>query len=657
MKFTRICSPAIRNDRQAIIGNGRKAGGTAGDPADGRLCSGRLSGFLTGAARRVRAAASTLCAAAVFCTASLTSPASESTAAQRPNVIVILTDDQGYANLGCHGNPWIKTPNLDRLHAESVRLDNFHVAPTCSPTRAMLMTGRNHNRVGVWHTIMGRSILDRNEVTMAEIFRDNGYHTGIFGKWHLGDNYPYRPQDRGFDEVLVHGGGGVGNIQDAWGNDYFDDTYLRNGRPEKFHGFCTAVWFNEAISFVRANKERPFFLYIATNAPHQPYVAPPEYVKPYTEQGIEPGRAEFYAMITHIDEYVGRLREALRECQLDRNTLLIFASDNGTSRGERNFNAGMRGMKASPYEGGHRVPFFLHWPAAGLTSGRDVSELTFGADVLPTLMELCGLQRRNGPPLDGRSLVPLLRGEKAAWTSDRVLFTDSQRTEFPEPWRMTAVMKDRWRLINGIELYDLATDPGQRTNIALQQPALVAELRQAYDEWWRSLQPSFDHEPAIVIGSERANPVLLTTHDLHGRVTWNQDEVLAARRNEGYWALEVERDGIYEVCLRRWPPEVDAPITASIPVPASLKAFRYFNRSYDYAETHDVSASIVATYARLRVGSYDRSSRIAEGAREVRFRVPLSTGPARLQATFVNGADIGEVIGAYYVSITRIGNR
>ena len=204
------------------------------------------------------------------------SPAATSTPGRQapPNVVLVVTDDQGYGDLGCHGNPILRTPNLDALYRRSVRLTDFHVGPTCAPTRASLMTGRYCNRTGVWHTIMGRSLLRRDEVTMADVFAAGGYRTGIFGKWHLGDNYPYRPQDRGFHEVLIHGGGGVGQTPDAWGNDYFDDTYLHNGTPEKFSGYCTDVWFDGAMRFIEDNRDRPFFAYLATNAPHSPYRVP-----------------------------------------------------------------------------------------------------------------------------------------------------------------------------------------------------------------------------------------------------------------------------------------------------------------------------------------------------------------------------------------------
>src|SRR5262245_5713972 len=203
-----------------------------------------------------------------------------------PNVVVILTDDQGYGDLSCHGNTVLKTPNLDRLHGRSVRLTNFHVDPTCSPTRAALMTGRYSSRTGVWHTIMGRSILRRDEVTLAELFARAGYRTGIFGKWHLGDNFPYRPQDRGFHDCVVHGGGGVGQTPDFWGNRYFDDTYLENGRPRRFAGYCTDVFFDQALAFLDRHKARPFFLYLATNAPHAPYRVPERYRQVYRKLGV-----------------------------------------------------------------------------------------------------------------------------------------------------------------------------------------------------------------------------------------------------------------------------------------------------------------------------------------------------------------------------------
>ncbi len=199
----------------------------------------------------------------------------------QPNVVFVLTDDQGYGPMHCHGDLNIKTPEMDRLHRESVRFTNFHVQPNWAPTRALLLTGRPPLKNGVWATIRGRSLLKRGESTVAESFKAGGYKTALFGKWHLGDNYPFRPEDRGFEEVLMHGGGGVGNIQDYWANNYFDDYYQHNGAWKKFKGYCTDVWFTEAMKFIEQNREQPFFVMIATNAPHLPLVAPQEYIERY----------------------------------------------------------------------------------------------------------------------------------------------------------------------------------------------------------------------------------------------------------------------------------------------------------------------------------------------------------------------------------------
>jgi len=546
-----------------------------------------------------------------------------------PNVVLVMTDDQGYGDLGCHGNPVIQTPNLDRLHAQSVRLTDFHVDPTCSPTRSALMTGRYSSRTGVWHTIMGRSLLHKDEVTLADVFSAGGYRTGIFGKWHLGDNYPFRPQDRGFEEVLIHGGGGVGQGPDYWGNDYFDDTYQHNGKWKGFTGYCTDVFFDNAMKFIEANKDRPFFCYLPTNAPHGPYNVAEKYSKPYRDKGVETRQANFYGMITNIDENMGRLMRLLRRLELVRNTIVIFMTDNGTSGA---YSAGMRGKKGSEYDGGHRVPFFIRWPRGGLKGGRDVDRLTAHIDVLPTLIELCGLKKPEGVKFDGTSLAGLLRGGVSDWP-DRTLLVHSQRIEHPEKWRKSAVMTDRWRLVNGKELYDVKADPGQENDIAGDNPQLVERLRSSYEEWWGGISERFDGYCEIIIGSDEAASAScrLMSHDWHSpNPAWSQGSVRSGSKANGFWAVEVARDGTYEFSLRRWPVEVDKPITAAI---AGGKA-------------------IGATKARLKVGDVDVSKAIAEGAHAVTFHVELKAGKTRLQTWFMD--DNGASRGAYYVYVKRL---
>src|SRR5688572_5296916 len=322
-------------------------------------------------------------------------------AAGKPNVVFVLTDDQGYGDLACHGNPYIRTPHIDALHAESLRLTNFHVGPTCSPTRAGLITGHYANSTGVWHTIGGRSLLRQDERTIAHRFAGAGYATVLFRKWQLGDAYPYRPEDRGFQEVITHGGGGVGNTPDHWGNNYEDDTYRHNGRWQHYDGYCTEVWFREAGAWIerRASEQpdQPFLCFVTPNAPHSPHIVPERYWAPYRELAErDPAAAaffnypqseqvlRFYGMVTCIDEHVGRLRDTLTRLGLAENTIFIFMTDNGSAGGlvtdreryvQHGFNAGMRGGKNTPYEGGHRVPFFLHWPGGGLSEPRDLPQL------------------------------------------------------------------------------------------------------------------------------------------------------------------------------------------------------------------------------------------------------------------------------------------
>lgn len=545
---------------------------------------------------------------------------------EHPNVILIITDDQGYGDLGCHGNPLIRTPHLDRLHAQSTRLTNFHVDPLCSPTRAALMTGRYSCRAGVWATIRGRSLLRRDEITMADVFAASGYRTGIFGKWHLGDNYPYRPQDRGFQEVLVHGGGGVGQTPDFWGNDYFDDTYWHNGQPQKFEGYCTDVFFDAALKFMEANRDRPFFVYLPTNAPHSPYNVPDEYAEPYRQQGVPEQRARFYGMITNIDENVGRLLARLEEWNLEESTILIFLTDNGTSGGYNprtgeGYNAGMRGKKGSAYEGGHRVPCFIRWPGR-LPQGRDITRLTAHFDLLPTLIECCGLRKPESVQFDGLSLVPLLTGNPANWP-DRTLFVHTQQIEYPQKWRECAVMTERWRLVKGKELYDLTADPGQRSNVAEQYPEEVWRLRQAYEDWWADVSPRFDEYCPIVIGSEKENPLRLTAHDWHGEtVPWNQRHINDDRLYpNGFWAIEVAQAGHYEFTLCRWPKEANRPIDA--------------------------------TKARLKIGEVEVTKPIPEGATGVTFEVELKAGSTRLQTWLLN-EQTGRSRGAYFVYVRYI---
>ena len=565
-----------------------------------------------------------------------------------PNVILVITDDQGYGDLGCHGNTMIRTPHLDRLYKQSVRLTDFHVSPCCTPTRAALMTGRHCIRTGAWGTTWGRSLPRGDEVMMARAFADAGYRTGAFGKWHLGDNYPFRPQDRGFQEVLIHGGGGVGQTPDYWGNDYFDDTYFHNGQPQEFTGYCTDVWFDGALEFIQANKARPFFVYLTTNAPHGPLNVDPKYSRPYEQKGVPADMAKFYGMIENIDENMGRLLGSLDSWNVSDNTILIFMTDNGTANGVvparaktasgdraesgpwTGFNAGMRGKKGSLYDGGHRVPCFIRWPVGGLAGDRDIDRLTDHTDLFPTLIDLCGLAEVLNVPFDGRSLVPLLTVEDPKWP-DRKLFVQYRQSSDPPRKSNAAVMSERWRFVNGKELYDIDADPAQRRDLAGQHPDVVREFSAAYEMWWSDVSRRFDEYNEIVLGGEAENPARLTAFDWHTVTPWNQNHIRNGVRSNGLWAVEIARPGNYRISLRRWPPEVDQPITAAVPGGKSIRA----------------------TEARLAIGPLDRTQPIPDGATCVTFDVPLERGKTTLQ-TWLSDKSSGESRGAYFVSVERV---
>ena len=558
-------------------------------------------------------------AAAAGCRAGpQTKPAAQAAdAPRRPNVVLVMTDDQGYGDLACHGNPHIKTPSLDWLHAHSTRLTNFHVDPTCSPTRSALMTGRYSTRTGVWHTIMGRSLLRADEVTVADAFAAGGYRTAVFGKWHLGDNYPFRVQDRGFQESIVCGGGGVGQTPDFWGNDYFDDTYWHNGVPKPYKGYCTDVFFDGAMRFIEANKDRPFFVYIPTNAAHGPYNVAEKYSKPYADAGVPASRAKFYGMITNIDENVGRLRKRLKELGLEENTILIFMTDNGTSASPE---GGMRGKKGSEYEGGHRVPFLIRWPA-GLQERGDIPQLAAHIDVLPTFIDLCGLPSPKGVTFDGTSIAPLLKG-RGDWP-ERTLFVHSQRIDHPQKWRKSSVMTERWRLVNGQELYDIKADPAQKKDIAADHPDEVARLRKAYEAWWDDHSGRFGEYCRIVLGSDKENPSRLTAHDWHtDDVPWAQGHIRNPKMfANGLWAVEVERGGRYEFTLHRAHPEAKFPLAAD--------------------------------EAKLKIGDVEVVQPADKDATGVTLTADLKPGKAMLQ-TWLTDKATGKSRGAYVVMVKRL---
>ena len=554
---------------------------------------------------------------------------------RKPNVILIMTDDMGYGDVGINGNTMLKTPHLDELATQSVRMTDFHVDPTCAETRAALMTGRYSCRTGVWHTINGRSILREDELTMAEVFEHNGYATGIFGKWHLGDNYPFMPWHRGFQESLIHGGGGVTQTPDLWRNDYYDDTYFRNGKPEPQKGYCTDVFFDATLEFVNQNRDKPFFAYLATNAAHGPYLCPDKFSQPYLDQGVEKTMSAFYGMIASIDENVGKLCKKLTEWDLDRDTILIFMSDNGTARGMlkpaalekgytwTGFNGGFSGTKSSNQEGGHRIPFFVRWPAGKIGGGKENATLTSHFDLLPSFVDMCELKMPREVKFDGQSLKELwLTPDGETDLTNRTLVVHSQRVETPVKWKRCSVMKQNWRLINGKYLYDLETDRAQKKDISKQHPKIVAELRSSYDAWWDSVSEKFSQYVRIPLGSQAEPDVLLTCHDWHateGEVPWNQGKIRSDLSSNGFWAVDVMQPGKYEITLRVRPTGV----------------------KYKFKSGK----------ARIKVGEQEQQVSIEEGQDAITMSIDLPAGPALLQTWISEGK---KVRGAYYVDVNQV---
>ena len=556
-----------------------------------------------------------------------------------PNVILILTDDQGYGDLSCHGNPILKTPHLDRLHAQSVRFTDFHVAPMCTPTRGQLMSGVDCLGNGAMNVSSGRVFLRRELPTMADLFAAGGYGCGQFGKWHLGDNYPYRPHDRGFHEAIYYPSSHIGSAPDFWNNHYFDDTYWHNGRREPFRGYTTDVLFDEAMKWMgaQAAAKKPFFCYLPTAAAHGPLFVPEEYRALYKDQ--KPNVASFFGMIANIDENVGRLEAFLASNGLRDNTILIFMTDNGGTVGVPVFNAGMRGTKVTLWEGGHRVPCFIRWPGGRLRAPGDVAELTQVQDILPTLAELCALPTR-GAHFDGVSLAKLLQGKTDA-LPDRMLVINYSRMNAPAPTKQgAAVLWKRWRLLEGRELYDLATDPQQRQNVIEQHPDVAAKMRAHLDAWWGPIEPTINEFGAVVIGNDAENPSQLSPSDWQDSFLDQGRQVREGLRRNGAWNVVVDRAGSYEFELRRWPRESGAAIAAGLPA----------HKHIDGEFPPGVALPIVK--ARMKIGGFDASCAVPGDAQQATFQAKLPAGRTQLQTWFYD-ADGQEICGAYYVYVTR----
>ncbi len=420
----------------------------------------------------------------------------------RPNVLLIMTDDQGWGDLGSSGNPMLQTPVLDSLARQSATFNRFYVSPLCAPTRASLLTGRYHLRTGTVSVTKGLETMHADETTLAELFQTNGYRTGIFGKWHNGEHFPNNPAGQGFDEFL-------GFCAGHWSN-YFGTELQTNGQPQKTTGYITDALTDAALSFIDHTRKKPFFCYVPYNAPHSPHQVPDAYFDPHKAAGHDNELASIYGMVANIDHNVGRLLRRLDELELTDNTIVIFLTDNGPN-GHR-YNGGMKGIKGSVDEGGMRVPCFVRWPGT-IRPGLAIKSIAAHIDILPTLVDLCALRKPETLPIDGVSMARALREQSAAPAGrtlfNHVAFTDNVTDLKPRPG---TARTDRYRLVwkdEQPELYDMQADPGQTRNVAAYHPEETRQLADAYTRWFADVTRNLQPAPPAPVGYPAGGMVLL----------------------------------------------------------------------------------------------------------------------------------------------------
>ncbi len=564
-------------------------------------------------------------------------------AQSRPNVIVILSDDQGYGDFSCHGNPILQTPALDRLHQESVRFGNFHVSPLCTPSRGQLMSGMEPLRNKASTVLTARGLMRRDIVTMPEVFAGNGYRTGIFGKWHLGDAYPDRPMDRGFEKcVWIRGWGLLSEME--FDNDYYRTRYMDGLETRHSEQYCTDLWFDEAMAWMDGmdKSKQPFFTYLALNAPHGPFHSPVANRDRYAGRVTDEKVASFYGMIEHIDENMRRLDDWLVARGLKDNTILVYMHDNGAPKGLDMYNAGMRGWKGDLYDGGHRAACFVRWPGGGLGQSATVDYPAAMHDLLPTFIDLLGFDLRNEARFDGESLVPMLRDPDADHGSRMFVV---QYGNYPRTQRYDGcVVWDAWRLVGEDELYNLAEDPGQQRNVADRFPAVLERMKAHYDAWWEEVAGGIDEFVPLVIGSEAENPVILHCGYWEGGDVNTQWAVAngAGGGTGGQWHIDVAQGGKYRLELSRWPFHLQRKLTAGGPSESIGGT----------AIREGVQLPIASGCVRID-GRPALSAPTGRDASIVGIDVDLSSGSHVLKAFFQDeqGKD---VCGAYYVRATLV---
>jgi len=575
-------------------------------------------------------------------------------ATDRPNVLVMMSADQGWGELSSASHPQVRTPRLDRLREEGMDFRRMIAAPTGAATRAQLFSGLHEFRCGVSHTLAGRNLV-RPEITLLpEIFRQAGYRTAIIGRWGLGDAYPHRPEDRGFEEFWVNGGHFLGQTSDFWGNTNQSPRVRTQGGWVPREGHVTAVWAAEAKRYLaaRATDGQPFFLHLGFTVPHAPYEAPPGAAERFTKAGVPEPAASFHALIEDLDAKVGDVLDELARLKLDDSTIVVFLGDNGPALAT--LSSGLKGLKGSPDEGGVRVPAFIRWPAK-IAAKQQYTALMGVDDLFPTIVGMCGLAQPTRPCSAARDVSGFLLG-KAESPAKRSIFTHVgcwSGDDRPERHRSVgfAVREGDW-VLSGLELCDVAKDPGQRNNLFEREPEVATRMLADYGVWWSGIQATVRDPVRYVVGDVRQPVVRLNASEW-----WPSREVggavgaegLASQTSvrrlleefqaggpvpetSGLWKLRVARDGHYRIKLSMLPDE--APRTEI-----------------------DRLGQLKPGMVHLRTGPKELQMEVVKGATAVTLRLDLAAGELDLEALFSGQLQAGRILGALFAEIERVGDR
>ncbi|WP_346882876.1 arylsulfatase [uncultured Algibacter sp.] len=501
-------------------------------------------------------------------------------AQERPNIIIMMTDDQGYGDIGAHGNPYLKTPHMESIGKQGIEMTHFFSYPNCSASRAALLTGRYPYRTGVTAVTQVDHFMNTSETTIAEVLSDNGYRTGIFGKWHLGDNTPMRPIDQGFQETLVHKGGGIGQAAGPAGNTYFDPVLEHNGTSKTYKGYCDDIFTEAALDFMSKKEGKPFFTYLATNLPHFPLQVPERRAEPFRKMGLHEDNALTYGMIDNIDYNVGRVLDKLKALGIEDNTIVIFLSDNGP-RHRRTKNdsypgrwvANLRGTKTSVYDAGIRVPFYVKWPSK-IKADKQTSNMGAIIDIFPTLLDAAQIEAPKNIHIDGESLLPLWTKNKSDNLKERDFVVQMHYGPTPFKYMHFSLRTPKYKLVSphnfphgivhqptdfelknvlkNLELYNVEKDPSERINIAKNNPDIVDEMLSRYENWFDEVTEERDAKgiQKIYLGTKTQPHVTLSRFDWGGPRVISRFDYGGPRVVEdnqlGFWGVKTEA-GTYKV--------------------------------------------------------------------------------------------------------------